>query len=86
MKYKIIKTVELDEDNDLFVNAAAQCMLDLLYKRLVDEDVPEFLKDDNLDINYDFSLFDEELLEIRKNKGYSNDKFIDLADTFVGRL
>ena len=86
MKYKIIKTVELDEKNDLFVNAAAQCMLDLLYKRLIDEDVPEFLKDDNLDINYDFSLFDGELLEIRKNKGYSNDKFIDLADTFVRRL
>lgn len=86
MKHKIIKTIELDTKNDLFVSAAAQCMLDLLYKRLVDEDVPEFLKDDNLDINYDFSLFDDELLEIKENKEYSNDKFIDLADTFVRRL
>lgn len=86
MKYKIIKTVELDTKNDLFVSAVAQCMLDLLYKRLIDEDVPEFLKNDNLDINYDFSLFDDGLLEVRENKGYSNDKFIDLADTFVRRL
>lgn len=86
MKHKVIKTIELDTKDDLFVSAAAQCMLDLLYKRLVDEDVPEFLKDDNLDINYDFSLFDDELLEIKENKEYSNDKFIDSADTFVRRL
>ena len=86
MKYKIVKKVELDSNTDLFINVSAQCMLDLLYKRLVDDNLPDFLKDDNLDIDYDFSLYDSKLLRLKREKGLSNDKYIDSADSFVRRL
>ena len=51
-----------------------------------DENIPEFLKDDNLDINYDFSLFGEDIIEEKNNKGYTNEKYSESADNYIRRL
>lgn len=81
-----IEKVELEEKEDLLISASALCMLDLLYTRLFDEHIPEILKDDNLDINYDFSLFGEEVIEEKDSKGYTNEKFSESADNYIRRL
>ena len=81
-----IEKVELEEKEDLLISASALCMLDLLYTRPFDEHIPEILKDDNLDINYDFSLFGEEVIEEKDSKGYTNEKFSESADNYIRRL
>ena len=76
---------EDSKENNL-VNASAQCMLDLLHARFFNENLPEFLKDDNLDIDFDFSLFGDETIEEKNAKGYTNEKYSESADNYVRRL
>lgn len=86
MKYKIIKEVEVDSETDSLMDAAAHCILDLLYDRFNDDKIPAFLKDEEFSINYDFSLYGEDLSKRREEKGYTVDKFITSADSFIRRL
>lgn len=83
---KKIEEVKLDKNEEIFISASAQCILDLLHSRFFDENIPEFLKDDNLDINYDFSLFGEDIIEEKNNKGYTNEKYSESADNYIRRL
>ncbi len=86
MKYKVVKEVELDKKVDSFVDTSAQCILQLLVNRLcVDEDT-NYEADDNFDIDFNFSMYGPELKQIKKDLGYTNDKFIESADSFVRKL
>lgn len=86
MKYKIIKEVEIDEATSKMLDAAAHCVLDLLYDRLVDVDAPDNMKTDEYDINYDFNAHGLELAKMREDAGYTTDKLVSSADTFVRGL
>lgn len=81
-----LEEVKLEKKDDMLINASAQCMLDLLHGRFFDEIIPEFLKDDNLDINYDFSLFGDDIIEEKNAKGYTNEKYSESADNYIRRL
>ena len=83
---KKLEEVKLDSKENNLVNASAQCMLDLLHARFFNENLPEFLKDDNLDIDFDFSLFGDETIEEKNAKGYTNKKYSESADNYVRRL
>ena len=83
---KKLEEVKLEEKEDLIINAAAQCMLDLLHSRFFGQNKPEFLKDDNLHINYDFSLFGDDIIEVKNAKGYTNEKYSESADNYIRRL
>ena len=83
---KKLEEVKLEQKVDMFINASAQCMLDLLHARFFDQNMPEFLKDDNLDINFDFSLFGDEAIDEKEEKGYTNDKYSKSADNYIRRL
>lgn len=86
MKYKVVKEVELEKYVDSFVDISAQCILQLLVNRLCVTDDDNYEVDDNYDINFNFSLYGPELKQIKKEMGYSNDKFIEDADSFVEKL
>lgn len=83
---KKLEEVKLEPKEKKIIGASAQCMLDLLHGRFFDEDIPEFLKDDNLDIDFDFSLFGEEAIEEKNAKGYTNEKFSESVDNYIRRL
>ena len=83
---KKLEEVKLESKEKKLIGASAQCMLDLLYARFFSENIPEFLKDDNLDINFDFSLFGEETIEEKNAKGYTNEKFSESVDNYIRRL
>ena len=86
VKYKVIKEVKLDKKDNLFIDISAQCMLKLLLNRLCKDEFPDYEADDNFDINFDFSIYGKELVQIKERNGYSNDKYINSADSFVRRL
>ena len=86
MKYKVIREVELDEKADQFVDTSAQCMLKLLMNRLCKDDYPDHEIDEEFDINFDFSMYGEELMQMKQEMGYSNDKFINDAESFMRKL
>ena len=86
MKYKIVKDVELDKKVDYFVNTSAQCMLSLLMNRLNKEAFEGHETDDDFDIDYDFAMYGQESVETKQELGYTNDKFIDSAESFVRGL
>ncbi len=83
---KKIEEVQLDEKQNAFINATAQSLLDLLYTRLVNPNVPDFLKDDDIDIDYAFSLFGEEVRKEKEDRGYSNEIITESVDNYVRRL
>ena len=83
---KKLEEVKLETKENKMMSASALCMLDLLYARLFDKHIPDFLKDDNLDIDFDFSLFGEEAIEEKDSKGYTNEKFSESADNYIRRL
>ena len=83
---KKIEEVKLDKNEEIFISASAQCISDLWHARSFDENISEFLTDDNLDINYDFSLFGEDIIEEKNNKGYTNEKYSESADNYIRRL
>jgi hypothetical protein len=82
MTYKIIKDVEIDKKNSYFITASAQCMLVLVLNRLNKYD----LNDENFDIDYDFGMYGNEVIEFKQEIGYSNDRLINDAERFVGKL
>ena len=82
MRFKIIKDVEIDKMNNYFISTSAQCMLKLVLNRLDKDD----LDDDNFDINYDFEMANDEVRKIKQELGYSNDRLINDAERFVGKL
>ncbi len=86
MKYKVIREVELDKKADQFVDTSAQCMLKLLMNRLCKEDYPDYEIDEDFDINFDFSMYGDELMQMKQEMGYSNDKFINSAESFMRKL
>jgi len=86
MKYKVIKEVKLDKELDKLINTSAQCMLKLLLNRLCKDDIPNYILDEDFDINYDFSMYGEELMQMKEEKGYSNDVFKNSAERFVRKL
>ena len=82
MRFKIIKDVEIDKMNNCFISTSAQCMLKLVLNRLDKDD----LDDDNFDINYDFAMANDEVRKIKQELGYSNDRLVNDAERFVGKL
>lgn len=86
MKYKIMKNVEIDKKMDQFVNVSAQCMLKLLFNRFNQDIMINYPVDENADISYDFSMYGKELKKIKQDMGYTNDNFIDFAESYVRKL
>lgn len=86
MRYKVIKNINLDKKADQFVNTSAQCMLKLLFNRLNESENRDYPVDEEFDINFDFSMYDDEIRQMKEEMGYSNDKFINSADSFVRKL
>ena len=83
---KKLEEVKLESKENTLINASAQCMLDLLHARFFDENMPKFLKDDNLDIDFDFSLFGDEIIDEKNARGFTNEKYSESADNYLRRL
>lgn len=86
MKYRKVKDVEINQENNEFMDAVAQCMLQLLSNRLCKEEESDLDIDEKFDIDYDFSMYGDKLMKMRNELGYSSEKFIDSADNFVRKL
>lgn len=86
MKYKVIKEVELDSKTNQFVDTSAQCMLQLLSNRLCKGETPDYEDNEDFDINFDFSMYGDELMRMKEEMGFSNDKFINSAESFMRKL
>ena len=83
---KKLEEVELELKENKLISASALCMLDLLHARFFDENMPDFLKDDNLDIDFDFSLFGNDTIEEKNSKGYTNEKYSESVNKFLRRF
>ena len=87
MRYIALEEVELSKEDNKFINALSQCMLSLLNRRLFVEDNSNLdIEDEEFDINYDFSMYGKEIMEMREKNGCSNSKLIEIADNFVRKL
>ncbi len=86
MRYKVVKEVELDKKADQFVNTSAQCMLKLLMNRLNKDDFGEMKINEDFDIDFEFSMYGRESVETKQEMGYTNDIFINSAESFVRKL
>lgn len=80
---KKLEKVELSEKKNLFINASALCMVDLLCNRLFE--VPNSVKRDEFDIKYDISLF-EHFADGQMEGKLTNEEYKNSADECVRRL
>lgn len=86
MKYKVIKEIEKDPKLDDFINSSAQCMLKLLFNRLFIDEYPDSIEYEKYDINFDYSMYGKDLIRMKNEMGYTDDKLKNCAESFVRKL